>query len=184
MSGSTVTSYIRKKFKQQERSAAQDIGGRCQPGSGSVESAKGDVRKAGELRVECKTTGGNSFALKHSELLKIEREAQEALEDWVFQFQFQKQSGMARKFAVCTFQTFLGMLGKDVTPERLIVKDYPILKKQVALPLSELISRFRHEATPNAAIVFEICFGEQKKFRRYAVMSWEFYMELRASQGT
>jgi hypothetical protein len=54
----------KRKSVLQERRAAEAIGGRVQPGSGAPEFYKGDVRKAGELRVECKTTSAQSYALE------------------------------------------------------------------------------------------------------------------------
>jgi hypothetical protein len=55
-----------------------------------MSGAKGDVRKRGEARIECKFTRAKSFSLKLSELQKIETEA-EGDETPAFYVEFQGQ---------------------------------------------------------------------------------------------
>lgn len=64
----------KKLSQRQEKRIADDIGGRTQPGSGSQEFAKSDVRKKGEFRVEAKFTRNKSFPLKREILDKISSE--------------------------------------------------------------------------------------------------------------
>jgi hypothetical protein len=87
-----------KRSQKQEKRAAKRTGGRVQPGSGSKPGAKGDVRNAGALRMECKTTTKKSFTLKLSELEKLEGEATSG-ENPVFEIEF---SGVhpSRRFVV------------------------------------------------------------------------------------
>lgn len=98
------------KSKMQERRAAEDLGGRVQKGSGSSDFAKGDVRKAGDLRLECKTTSKKSYSLKLSDIQKIQLEALKGgLEDWAMQIEFQGQLGQNKKVAVIDWHTYLEM---------------------------------------------------------------------------
>lgn len=97
----------RRKSKLQERSVAEDVGGRLQPGSGAPEFYKGDVRKAGDLRVEAKTTSKMTFALKARELDKIRNEALSGGdESWAMQVEFHG-TFTKKKFAVIDWQEFL-----------------------------------------------------------------------------
>jgi hypothetical protein len=68
-------SAIKKRSKDQEKRAAKRWNARGQPGSGAMDHTKGDVRKKGVLREECKFTLAKSYTIKLEELLKIEREA-------------------------------------------------------------------------------------------------------------
>ncbi len=95
----------------QERRAAEDVGGRPQPGSGAPAFYKGDVRAAGDIRVECKTTAAQSFKLNLSDLEKIKAEAFRGNDpDWAMQIEFQTGSGN-KKFAVIDWQTLLDLRG-------------------------------------------------------------------------
>ncbi len=59
----------------QERRAAKRIGGRTTPGSGSGYQ-KGDARRRGLVRVECKCTGNSKgYRVTHGELAKLQRGA-------------------------------------------------------------------------------------------------------------
>ena len=68
-----------KKPKLHERKTAEVLGGRVQPGSGSKDGFKGDVRDVatpiGEFLIECKRTEGRTLALKAQWLNKITTEA-------------------------------------------------------------------------------------------------------------
>lgn len=97
----------KRKSVLQERRTAADVGGREQPGSGAPEFYKGDVRKAGELRIECKTTGSKAFPLKLAELEKIKGEALMGGDPaWAMQVEFQGQF-TNKKFAVIDWHDFL-----------------------------------------------------------------------------
>jgi ribosomal protein L44E len=76
-----------KRSRAQEKRAAKRIGGRVQPASGAGR-AKGDVRAAGRVRMECKLTRANSFSLKLADLEKIERETSRG-EMPIFEVEFQ-----------------------------------------------------------------------------------------------
>jgi hypothetical protein len=69
-----VTHRRRKVVDQQEAEMAAMVGGRKQAGSGSVLGCKGDVRKKGVFRIECKSTEAQSFSLKRELLDKIRSE--------------------------------------------------------------------------------------------------------------
>ncbi|TXH10928.1 MAG: hypothetical protein E6R04_03940 [Spirochaetes bacterium] len=80
-----------------------------QPGSGAPEFYKGDVRKAGELRVECKTTSSKSYTLKLSDLEKIKAESIMGNDaGWAFQIEFQGPVS-GRRFAVIDWQEYLDL---------------------------------------------------------------------------
>ena len=65
---------MRRRSMKQELSLATDTGGVQQRGSGASKFYKGDVRKKGIFRAECKYTKAASFTLKRSELDKIRSE--------------------------------------------------------------------------------------------------------------
>lgn len=91
----------------QERRVAADLGGRVQPGSGAPEFHKGDVRKAGEIRVECKTTSTKGYRLTLAEIQKIQGEALTGGDEgWAMQIQFQGQF-TNKKVAVIDWDEFL-----------------------------------------------------------------------------
>lgn len=97
---------IKRKSVLQERRAAADVGGRVQPGSGAPEFYKSDVRKAGDSRIECKTTGSKSFNLKLAELEKVKAEAvMGGMEGWSFQVEFQGSTN--KRFAVIDWEEYL-----------------------------------------------------------------------------
>lgn len=89
------TSRRQKRIsKRQEEKAAADLGGRTQANSGATRlGGGGDVRVLGQTRVECKYTENCSYTLKLSELLKLRKQAQKALEEPVFQIQYRGASG-------------------------------------------------------------------------------------------
>ena len=64
----------RRRAMRQEATLAEDTGGRTQRGSGSLPWAKGDVRKKGEFRAECKFTRSKSFSVTRAILDKIRSE--------------------------------------------------------------------------------------------------------------
>lgn len=101
-----MTTRQQKISRQQERRAAEDIGGFVQKGSGNNWAAKGDVRLPTKLRVECKTTERKSFRVELDTLLKIRKEALKGMDDdWVMQLQFRKKLGMSSEFAIFEWGT-------------------------------------------------------------------------------
>ena len=106
-----MKSQGQRKSQLQEKRAAKDLGGRVQPGSGASEFAKGDVRKAGQLRVECKTTGYRSYSLKLDDIIKIQSEAMNGgAEDWAMQIEFQGSVGNNKKVAVIDWYSYLDLI--------------------------------------------------------------------------
>lgn len=102
----------KRKSVLQERRAAEDIGGKVQPGSGAPQHYKSDVRKVGDSRLECKTTSSKSFSLKLSDLEKIKAEAiMGQCEGWAFQVEFQGSTSHKR-FAIIDWQEYLDLKAK------------------------------------------------------------------------
>lgn len=107
-----MKSYQQRKSQRQEKYAARDVGGLIQPGSGSQDHAKGDVRVAGKLRIECKTTSKMQYTLHLDDLRKIRLEALRGkAEDWAFQVEFQGQAGHSKKLAVVDRLWFVDLGG-------------------------------------------------------------------------
>jgi hypothetical protein len=77
-----------KRSQDQEKRAAKRYSMRKQPGSGSRDGAKGDLRDVGKRRAELKETIKKSFSLKLDVLEKIEREATGS-EDPLLEIEFQ-----------------------------------------------------------------------------------------------
>lgn len=89
--------------QRQEKFAAQDVGGHTTAGSGAAKtSGGGDVRKAGELRIECKYTEKDFFVLELAVLKKIQMEAlRGGMEQPVLQLTFvAKHTGVQTSFAI------------------------------------------------------------------------------------
>lgn len=108
-----MKSYQQHKSQLQEKRVAKDINGKVQRGSGSQDFAKGDIRKRGDIRIECKTTSGKSYILKRSTLDKIRMEAaMGGAEEWALAIEFQGAVGMNSKFAVIDWYTFLDLRNK------------------------------------------------------------------------
>ena len=70
---------------------AKKLGAKRQKASGALPGAKGDLRKTGSMRGECKLTRAKSFSLKLADLVKIENEA-ELGENPAFFIEFQCQN--------------------------------------------------------------------------------------------
>lgn len=68
-----------RKPKKHEKNTAKNLGGRVQPGSGSRQGFKGDVRDVGtpfvEFLIECKRTEDQSLRVQARWLNKINTEA-------------------------------------------------------------------------------------------------------------
>ena len=69
-----MQSRIKKISKKQEAESAKLFGGRVQPASGALATAKGDVRTK-EFLIENKYTEKEKYALKYEILDKIWKEA-------------------------------------------------------------------------------------------------------------
>lgn len=68
--GSLTQSRAYNRAPAQEREAADRLGGRTTPASGSLRE-KGDVRVSGILRLECKATAKKSFSVTRDMVRKI-----------------------------------------------------------------------------------------------------------------
>lgn len=64
----------KRRSRRQESKLANEAGGRAQKGSGNLPWAKGDVRKKGSFRAECKFTKKKSFSMTREILDKIRSE--------------------------------------------------------------------------------------------------------------
>lgn len=86
---------------RQERETARDLGGRTMPASGALPESGGDVRKMGELRVECKYTDKDHYVLELSILEKVKLQAiKGGLEAPVLQLGFRDQYGRLDNYAI------------------------------------------------------------------------------------
>lgn len=104
-----MPTHSQRKSRKQEAKVAKDLGGSIQPGSGAPEFYKGDVRKVGDVRVECKTTSSKAYSLKLAEIQKIKGEAlQGGGESWAMQIEFQG-AVTDRRFAVIDWQEYLDL---------------------------------------------------------------------------
>lgn len=109
-----MKSYAQRRSRLQEKRAARDVGGATQAGSGSSSFAKGDFRKIGNIRGECKFTRSDTYILKKEDLEKIQLEALKGgLEDWVMQVEFVRTAGQSQKFAVLDWTMFVEMWGAN-----------------------------------------------------------------------
>lgn len=92
----------------QERRAAKSLGGHTTSASGATDSPsqKGDVRKQGQLRLECKTTSQRSYSLKRADWQKIVSQAGMFGEMPVMQIEFQGEGGFNTKLAVIDWNWF------------------------------------------------------------------------------
>jgi hypothetical protein len=95
----------------QEKSLATRIGGKVTPGSGNG-SIKGDVRKAGVVRVEAKTTKNKSFSVTLDMIRKIEDAALPSGEMPVIVVEFIDGSGKPIKEVAIVPTYVLGSIGE------------------------------------------------------------------------
>lgn len=98
----------RARADKQERRVAKQVNGRQTIASGQTPIDKADVKVAGELRIECKTTEKKSFTLKREDLLKIMAQAQ-GDEMPVFMIEFVSPSPSV-EFAVIPTDWFIQLL--------------------------------------------------------------------------
>jgi hypothetical protein len=156
--------YQKKVSQRQEKQAAKDVGGRIQAGSGNVKLGGGaDVRKQGEIRIECKYTSGTSYNIKLSELRKVKTQAlRGGLEEPVLQFAFRdKSTGRLDCYAVRPHIPH----GDD---------DHTILAetkaKSYTVSQTELMSTFLHYE--EAALGFHV----NGRVEWYDVMKWDRFL--------
>jgi hypothetical protein len=83
---------IKRLSRRQELGLADDTDSRVQKGSGSMPWAKGDVRKRGVFRAECKFTRAKSYSVTRVTLDKIRSEC-ETGETPLLDLQFLDQFG-------------------------------------------------------------------------------------------
>jgi hypothetical protein len=92
--GATPPTKAMKRLSQkQELRNANLLGGRTQPGSGSMARAKGDVRKFGEWRGESKFTFAASYSLTREVLEKINGECKHGEKPLLFLDYKNRQTG-------------------------------------------------------------------------------------------
>lgn len=162
---------IKKRSDLQERRVAADLGGKVQKASGATDFAKGDVRKFGDVRVECKTTGTKNYRLSIKDIKKIQSEALKGgMEDWVMQIEFQGQTGVNYKYAVMGYYSFI-----EAMKEPVIFVTYVAQKDSIALSLSDLISVQGQQKRTAHRLEF------QNEY--VVVIPWELYLTIRSKEG-
>lgn len=88
---------------------AEDTGGRLTPASGATPFVKGDVQ-AKDLKIECKTTTGESYSVKRKDLDELRDAAfREGGGEYVMQIEFHRGPGFNQRFAVIDWQTYLDL---------------------------------------------------------------------------
>ncbi len=173
-----VSRHSKRKSVLQERRAAEELGGRVQPGSGAPEFYKSDVRVAGEVRVECKTTSKRAFVLKLKELDKIRDEAlRGGLEVPVLQVEF-RASNSGRRFAVLDYAWFYQMESRCNPVRHLLVTPVNVLSQSVPLNLDGLIRLQAAASEAKYHWVLKVVFGGTRMF---AVINWEDFLAMHAT---
>lgn len=154
--------------RMQEKRAARDVGGQTQANSGATRlGGGGDVRVAGDTRIECKYTESCSFTLRLGELLKLRKEAIGALEQPVFQFQFRSIHGGAyATYAVIPATVVMGYAPDKLTTSR-----------QMNFHETDLNQFFWVDKNPT----MHIAFFEKKtqKVWHFDLMMWDTYLKTR-----
>jgi hypothetical protein len=98
------SAHIKRISKQQEKRAAEDIGGQTQAASGGTRFGGADVRLVNKYRIECKVTEKNSYTLKLKELEKLKKQAVKSLEQPIFQFAYRDKLGKLDRYAVLKYR--------------------------------------------------------------------------------
>ena len=97
---------------KQERRVARRTGGRRQPGSGSQEHSKGDV-KTDPILIECKTTNKKSIRVEKNWLVKISREASAQQRDPVLVASFPEMpSDVDRDWGIMPMRLLTALIAK------------------------------------------------------------------------
>lgn len=113
------TRAMKKLSLAQERRNAELIGGRTQPGSGSSNRAKGDVRKQGEYRGESKFTFAKSYSLEMAIMDKIASECGDGEKPMLFlDFKNKTTQKTTGKFVVMYETDFEELLKNAPTDDR------------------------------------------------------------------
>ena len=175
-----MKSYAQRRSKLQEKRAARDMGGSVQKGSGSSAFAKGDFRKVGDIRGECKHTSKLVYVLKEVDLKKIQKEAlQGGHEDWVMQVEFLGAVGHSKKFAI---------IDCAVVTEMWITRpsDYTYLNSDFVYTASKSYRLNVDEMNRgNGLHITQLTFVEESKpltaAKTYAIIPWQAYLDLRKS---
>lgn len=154
--------------KMQEKKAAADVGGQTQANSGATRlGGGGDVRVAGDTRIECKYTESCSFTLRLGELMKLRKEAISALEQPVFQFQFRSPMGGAyATYAVIPSSEVVGFVPDKITTSR-----------QMNFHEMDLNQFFWVDKHP----IMYVAFHDKKTqaTSRFYIMMWDTYLKKR-----
>lgn len=82
-----------RRAPKQEAEAAQRFGGRVVDGSGSAAMKRGDVRKRGVHRVECKCTKHKSFSVTREMVDKMEKSVFGTTEIAFMEIEFLNEGG-------------------------------------------------------------------------------------------
>jgi hypothetical protein len=163
----------------QEERIAEDVGGRVQSGSGSSWSAKSDVRKMGDLRIEAKFTEKPEYTLKLDELLKLRDEAiKGGLETPIMQVEF-AGPGFAGsyKLAVMDFALFHHWYGFSQN-KGLHIQECWTAAKQFRLDLPSARAFFAGATSLSALGVIRLVFERNDWKRHYAVIEWDLFTTL------
>lgn len=103
----------RRRSRRQELELASATGGRQQKGSGCLPWAKGDVRKKGNFRAECKFTRHASFSITRAILDKIRSEC-DYNETPVLDITFAEATGRtADRWVVVPYDVWLRLQNKE-----------------------------------------------------------------------
>jgi len=175
-----MKSYAQRRSKLQEKRAARDMGGSVQKGSGSSAFAKGDFRKVGDIRGECKHTSKSVYVLKESDLRKIQKEAlQGGHEDWVMQVEFLGAVGHSRKFAIIDCAMVAEMWITRPSSYTSSFSDFVYTaSKSYRIRVNEMSHKDGLHFT-------QLTFVEEAKpltaSKSYAIIPWQAYLDLRKS---
>lgn len=168
-----MNKYHRTRSQLQERRVAEDLGGRVQAASGAMPHAKGDVRVAGDVRVECKTTTRPTYILQLATIKKIKIEGiTQGFEDWVIQLEFKTQAGKTR-FAIMDEKRAEEMgLRTDryyayVTDKQSIILERLLLQSYPRVDVTFVKDPFPNDRPPDVSVV---------------VVPWATYLELRGTK--
>lgn len=172
-------SYEQFRSRLQEERAARDIGGRPQPGSGSLAQYKGDARTPWKMRCECKFTRTTTFTLTLEMLRKIQKEAAECLEQWFLQIEFAGQVGFGSKLAVLDPGIVMEMREEGRLPELHFVNKV-IEAKSVRISLPELLKDRAEAREQKKALVWRLIFRKKQEPRVspdiiYYLMDYDLY---------
>jgi len=152
----------KKISSRQEKFTAQDVGGRMMPASGAMPNAGADVRKMGELRIECKYTDKDFYSLELLILEKVKLQAiKGGLEAPVLQLGFRNHLGHQELYCIIPWDP------NQPRPAFRIVttnKSTRLYKDQLNLALVN-----------GKKLV--VAFEEKKPFQEFEILRWEEYLD-------